>query len=131
MFVDRVKIFVEGGHGGNGCVSFRREKFVPRGGPDGGDGGSGGHVIIRAEAGVDSLASLSHKRHWNAPEGGNGGSSNCTGRNAEDMVILVPPGTIVMDAEQGFVLKDLVNPGDQVIAGRGGKGGRGNLSFKS
>jgi GTP-binding protein len=131
MFVDRVKIFVEGGHGGDGCVSFRREKFVPRGGPDGGDGGSGGHVIIRAEAGVDSLASLSHKRHWNAPEGANGGSSNCTGRNAEDMVILVPPGTIVMDAEQGFVLKDLVNPGDQVIAGRGGKGGRGNLSFKS
>lgn len=131
MFVDRVKIFVEGGHGGDGCVSFRREKFVPRGGPDGGDGGTGGHVIIRAEAGVDSLASLSHKRHWNAPEGVNGGSSNCTGRNAEDMVILVPPGTIVMDAEQGFVLKDLVNPGDQVIAGRGGKGGRGNLSFKS
>jgi len=131
MFVDRVKIYVEGGKGGDGCVSFRREKYVPRGGPDGGDGGDGGHVIIRAEAGVDSLAGLSHKRHWNAPSGGNGGSSNCTGRNAEDLVIRVPPGTIVMDADHGFVLKDLVAPGDQVIAGRGGKGGRGNLSFKS
>lgn len=131
MFVDRVKIYVEGGRGGDGCVSFRREKYVPRGGPDGGDGGTGGHVIIRAEAGVDSLAGLSHKRHWTAPDGGNGGSSNCTGRNAEDFIIRVPPGTIVMDAEQGFVLKDLVAPGDQVIAGRGGKAGRGNLSFKS
>lgn len=131
MFVDRAKIYVEGGKGGDGCLSFRREKFVPRGGPDGGDGGEGGHVIIRAEAGVDSLAALSHKRHWIAPEGGNGGSSNCTGRNAEDLVIRVPPGTIVMDADQGFILKDLVQPGDQVIAGRGGKGGRGNLSFKS
>ncbi len=130
MFVDRVKVYVEGGRGGDGCMSFRREKYVPRGGPDGGDGGSGGHVIIRAQAGVDSLASLSHKRHWVAPEGGSGGSSNCTGRNAEDLVIHVPPGTIVMDADQGFVLKDLVQPGDQVIAGRGGRNGRGNLSFK-
>ncbi|MDZ4782982.1 MAG: GTPase ObgE [Planctomycetia bacterium] len=131
MFVDRVKIYVEGGSGGDGCVSFRREKYIPRGGPDGGNGGNGGHVIIRAEAGVDSLAGLSHKRHWAAPAGGNGGSANRTGRNAEDLVIMVPPGTIVMDAEQGFVLKDLAAPGDQVIAGRGGRNGRGNLSFKS
>jgi GTP-binding protein len=131
MFVDRVTIQVQGGKGGDGCVSFRREKYVPRGGPDGGDGGDGGSVILLAEAGVDSLAALSHRRHWKAASGGSGHGANCQGRSAGDLVIHVPPGTIVYDAAGGFVLKDLAEPGDQVVAARGGSGGKGNTHFKS
>jgi GTP-binding protein len=131
MFVDRVTIFISGGRGGNGCVSFRREKYVPRGGPDGGDGGHGGHVILLAEEGVDSLAGLSHRRHWRADNGQPGQGSACRGRDAEDLVIRVPPGTVVIDAEQGHIIKDLAGPGEQVIAARGGHGGKGNLHFKS
>jgi len=131
MFVDRVTIQVEAGKGGDGIVSFRREKYVPRGGPDGGDGGHGGSVILRAEAGVDSLAALSQQRHWRAPSGERGGSSNCHGRNAQDLIILVPPGTVVKDAEAGHVLKDLAHVGDEVVAARGGHGGKGNTRFKS
>src|SRR5690606_5510989 len=111
MFVDRVKIKVQAGKGGDGALSFRREKFVPRGGPDGGDGGDGGHVILRAQAGVDSLAGLSHRRHWRAENGEPGRGANCQGRAAEDLVILVPPGTIVMDAREGHILKDLAAEG--------------------
>ena len=131
MFVDRVKIFVQGGRGGDGCMSFRREKYIPRGGPDGGDGGDGGSVIIQAIEGVDSLASLSHRKHWKAPSGTRGDSSNCTGAGADDLVIRVPPGTVIYDAEQGHILKDLAADGDSVIAARGGRGGYGNLHFKS
>jgi GTP-binding protein len=131
MFVDRVKIFVEGGRGGNGIVSFRREKFVPRGGPDGGDGGQGGSVVIRAREGVDSLAGLSFRRHWKADDGQAGGAANCHGRSADDLIIDVPPGTIIRDAERDFVLKDLARAGDQVIAAKGGRGGYGNVHFKS
>jgi GTP-binding protein len=131
MFVDRVKIFVEGGRGGDGMVSFRREKFVPRGGPDGGDGGHGGNVVIRAKEGVDSLAGLSQRRHWNAPNGERGGSANCHGRSAEDLIIEVPPGTVVLDADRDFVIKDLAAAGDQVVAAKGGRGGYGNTHFKS
>jgi GTP-binding protein len=131
MFVDRVTIQVEAGRGGDGCVSFRREKYVPRGGPDGGDGGDGGSVLIVAAAGVDSLAALSQKKHWHAPSGERGGSSNCHGRNAEDLIIQVPPGTLVIDAQAGHVLKDLAQAGDRVVAALGGKGGKGNLRFKS
>lgn len=131
MFVDRVTIDVRGGRGGDGCVSFRREKYVPRGGPDGGDGGRGGHVILRAAAGVDSLAALAHRKMWHAANGQRGSGSNCHGRNADDLVILVPPGTVVYDAEQGFILKDLAHEGDEFIAARGGKGGYGNNHFKS
>ncbi|HVX14510.1 MAG TPA: GTPase ObgE [Pirellulales bacterium] len=131
MFVDRVTIQVQGGNGGNGCVSFRREKYVPRGGPDGGDGGDGGSVILLAEEGIDSLAALSHRRHWKGGGGGGGRGANCHGRSADDLVIRVPPGTIVYDAVGGFVLKDLVRAGDQVIAARGGSGGKGNTHFKS
>ncbi len=129
MFVDRVTIFVSGGNGGRGMCSFRREKYVPRGGPDGGDGGNGGSVVIRARAGADSLAGLTHQKHWHADNGDGGGSANCTGRTAEDLVIDVPPGTIVRDRDRGHVLKDLVEPGDQVTVARGGKGGRGNKAF--
>ncbi|HKD35574.1 MAG TPA: GTPase ObgE, partial [Pirellulales bacterium] len=131
MFVDRVKIFVAAGKGGNGCLSFRREKFVPRGGPDGGDGGQGGSVIVVAQAGVDSLAALAHKKHWRAESGAPGAGSDCHGRNGEDLVIQVPPGTVVFDAEGGFMLKDLTRLGEHVVVARGGKGGRGNAYFKS
>lgn len=131
MFVDRATIQVEAGKGGDGIVSFRREKYVPRGGPDGGDGGRGGSIIIRAEAGVDSLAALSQQRHWRAMAGERGGSSNCHGRNAQDLIILVPPGTVVLDAEAGHILKDLTHAGDEVVAARGGHGGKGNTRFKS
>ncbi|HEY2893147.1 MAG TPA: Obg family GTPase CgtA, partial [Pirellulales bacterium] len=131
MFVDRVTIQVEAGRGGDGCLSFRREKYVPRGGPDGGDGGDGGDVRFVAVEGVDSLAALSQKKHWRAVNGERGGSSNCHGRNGADLVIDVPPGTLVIDANTQLVLKDLATPGDSVIAAHGGKGGKGNLRFKT
>jgi GTPase len=131
MFVDRVTVEVEAGKGGDGCVSFRREKYVPRGGPDGGDGGRGGSIIAVAEPGVDSLQMLVHRKHWKAKAGTPGTGSNCHGANAEDLVILVPPGTVVIDANHDFVLKDLAEAGDQVVAARGGKGGKGNTRFKA
>jgi GTP-binding protein len=123
MFVDSITVEVEAGKGGDGCLSFRREKYVPRGGPDGGDGGDGGSVIVIAEAGVDSLSALVHRKHWRAKSGGAGMGSNCHGANADDMVIRVPPGTLVIDDAHDLVLKDLAKPGEQVIAARGGKGG--------
>jgi GTP-binding protein len=131
MFVDRVTVEVEAGRGGDGCLSFRREKFVPRGGPDGGDGGHGGSVIFRAVGGVDSLAALAHRKHWRAESGQPGGSANCTGRNGGDLVIDVPPGTLVVDARAKHVLKDLARTGDSVVAAHGGRGGKGNVHFKS
>ena len=131
MFVDRVEVELQAGRGGNGCVSFRREKYIPRGGPDGGDGGNGGSVIVVAEAGVDSLAELAHRKHWRARGGTPGTGSNCHGANAEDLVIRVPPGTLVRDAKHDLVLRDLANAGDQVVAARGGQGGKGNSRFKS
>ncbi len=131
MFVDRVTVDVEAGRGGDGCMSFRREKYVPRGGPDGGDGGDGGSVIVIAEPGVDSLAELVHRKHWRAKSGAHGQGSKCHGRKAEDLIIRVPPGTVLIDADGDFVLKDLSEPGAQVYAARGGAGGRGNTRFKS
>jgi GTP-binding protein len=131
MFVDRATIYVKGGDGGNGCVSFRREKYVPRGGPNGGDGGRGGHVMIRAAGGLTNLAHLSSQRHWKADRGEHGQGSDCTGRSAEDRVIEVPPGTVVRDRERGHVLRDLTREGDWVVVARGGKGGYGNTHFKS
>ncbi|MFI4876984.1 MAG: GTPase ObgE [Blastopirellula sp. JB062] len=131
MFVDRVQIEVEGGAGGDGCMSFRREKYVPNGGPDGGDGGNGGSVILVAEEGVDSLTSMSHVKHWRGTRGVNGGPANRTGRSAEDIIIKVPLGTVVIEADAGFVMKDLNVAGERMVAARGGSGGRGNLSFKT
>ncbi len=131
MFVDEAEIQVEAGKGGDGCVSFRREKFIPRGGPDGGDGGDGGSVVLLADEGADSLAPLSHRKLWKAANGQPGSGANCHGRSAEDLVILVPPGTVVIDAQHGHVLKDLVAARDRVIAALGGKGGKGNVRFKS
>src|SRR5207237_952698 len=129
MFVDRVILYVKGGDGGRGCLSFRREKYVPKGGPDGGDGGDGGNVIVRAVAGTDSLAAIVHQKHWLAPKGGAGGSANCHGRRGDDLVIAVPPGTLIRDRDRGHVLKDLTEPGGEVVVARGGRGGRGNKAF--
>lgn len=131
MFVDRITVDVEAGRGGNGCMSFRREKYVPRGGPDGGDGGNGGSVVIVAQVGVDSLQELVHRKHWRAKNGVPGQGSNRHGANAPDMTIHVPPGTIVRDEAHGMVLRDLANDGDTVVAAHGGKGGKGNTRFKS
>jgi GTP-binding protein len=131
MFVDRVQIEVAAGNGGRGCKSFRREKYIPLGGPDGGNGGDGGSVIMRAQAGVDSLAALAHRRQWKAASGESGGPANCHGRMAEDLVLLVPPGTVVIDEGTGLVLKDLAAAGESIVAAKGGAGGWGNLHFKS
>jgi GTP-binding protein len=129
MFVDRVVIFVQGGDGGAGCCSFRREKYVPKGGPDGGDGGDGGSVIVRAVAGTDSLAEIVNRKHWRAVCGGAGRGDNCHGRRAPDLVIPVPPGTLIYDRDRGNVLRDLTRSGEQVNVARGGRGGRGNKAF--
>ena len=131
MFVDRVIIELQAGNGGDGCCSFRRERFVPRGGPDGGDGGDGGSVILVAQEGVDSLSFLKHRRQWSATRGKHGEGSKRHGRNGADLTLKVPPGTIVRDSEQRFVIKDLAADGDSVVAARGGKGGKGNTRFKS
>ncbi len=131
MFVDRVEIEVKAGDGGNGCMSFRREKYVPRGGPDGGDGGNGGSITIVATAGVDSLANVAHHKLWKAERGKHGEGSNCQGRGGKDEIIRVPPGTIIFDAAEGMVLKDLSEVDQQMIAARGGRGGKGNVRFKS
>jgi GTP-binding protein len=131
MFVDRVELFVKAGDGGRGMVSFRREKYVPKGGPDGGDGGDGGSVIVRADPNADNLAPLVHKKHWRAKPGEPGGTSLCAGKDADDLVIIVPPGTVVRDRDRGNLLKDLVGPGDEVVVAQGGKGGRGNRHFAS
>jgi GTPase len=131
MFVDRVTINVRGGDGGNGCLAFRREKYVPRGGPSGGDGGAGGSIILRAVQGVTNLAHLSSQRHWKSDRGDHGQGSDCHGRSAEDLVIDVPVGTIVRDRDRGHLLRDLKALGDQVIVAKGGTGGHGNKFFKS
>ena len=131
MFVDRVTINCRGGDGGSGCVSFRREAHVPRGGPDGGDGGHGGHVVVRAAVNVGSLTNLVGHKHWRAESGVHGQGALCTGRSGDDAVILVPPGTLVIDDERGHVLKDLSRDGDTIVVARGGKGGRGNKHFAS
>ncbi|MFP6602952.1 MAG: GTPase ObgE [Pirellulaceae bacterium] len=131
MFVDRVAIYVEGGRGGDGCVSFRREPYVPRGGPDGGDGGHGGSVLIVAEAGVDSLAGVISRQQWKAPRGKPVSGAKKRGRSGKDLVLRVPPGTLVLDAKEQFVIKDMVDSGDQMVAARGGKAGKGNWRFKS
>jgi GTP-binding protein len=131
MFVDRIEIFVKGGDGGRGCLSFRREKYVPKGGPDGGDGGDGGSVILRALADADNLAPLMNRRHWRAERGGRGEPANRTGKSGADLIVPVPPGTIVYDRERGHILRDLTHPGDEVVVGKGGRGGRGNKAFAS
>ena len=131
MFVDRVEIEVVAGNGGDGCLSFRRQRYVPMGGPDGGNGGNGGSILIKAQEGVDNLTSLARQKRWRADKGRHGSGSNRQGRGGSELVLYAPAGTVVMDAKQQFVIKDLAEAGDSLIAARGGKGGRGNASFKS
>ncbi|QDU85736.1 GTPase Obg [Planctomycetes bacterium Pla163] len=129
MFVDECQIHVAAGRGGDGCLSFRREKYVPRGGPDGGDGGRGASVVLEASGHVNSLLKVARRPHYRADNGRPGGSSNKSGRGADDLVVEVPAGTQIYDAERGQLLGDLVNPGDRLEVARGGRGGRGNASF--
>jgi len=128
QFVDKVNIFVQAGHGGNGCMSFRREKYVAAGGPDGGDGGHGGSVVLRVDTGMTTLMDFRYKRKYTAPAGGNGQGSNMKGKNGEDLIIRVPLGTVVRDADTGEVIKDMSDQEDYVLA-KGGRGGWGNQHF--
>ncbi|MCX5853554.1 MAG: GTPase ObgE [Deltaproteobacteria bacterium] len=128
-FIDEVKIFVKAGDGGKGCVSFRREKFVPRGGPDGGDGGKGGDVIVRTLISHRTLLDLQYRQHHVAKHGGHGKGSNKTGRNSKDVEISVPVGTLILDADTGELLADLTTNGQSFVVARGGIGGRGNARF--
>lgn len=130
-FVDEARIKVQAGHGGRGSASFRREKFVPLGGPDGGDGGHGGSVYLRAAPGINTLADFRIERTFKAQVGEPGGSRDCTGRSGEDLYILVPVGTTVRDADTAEELGDLTREGDALMVARGGKGGWGNQRFKS
>ena len=130
-FVDEAKIFVRGGHGGAGCVSFRREKFIAKGGPDGGDGGKGGDVIFRADKSHHTLLDLKYQQHQMAKNGGHGSGNNRTGRSAEDLEVIVPPGTVVKDFETGEILADLAKLGQTFIVAKGGIGGKGNAHFKT
>ncbi|SHE34978.1 GTP-binding protein [Caldanaerobius fijiensis DSM 17918] len=131
MFVDVAEIFVKGGNGGNGVISFRREKYVPMGGPDGGDGGKGGDVILEVDPGLRTLMDFRYKRKYVAQNGEHGKGKNMTGKNGEDLIVKVPPGTIIKDAETGEVLADLVAEGQRAIVAKGGRGGRGNARFAS
>ena len=128
-FIDEAKIYVKAGDGGRGCVSFRREKFVPRGGPDGGNGGRGGDVLVRAESSHRTLLDLKYKQHHVAKHGGHGKGSDRTGKDSPDIVIIVPVGTLVKDAETSELLADLAVEGQSCIVAKGGVGGRGNASF--
>jgi GTP-binding protein len=129
VFVDEAKIFVKAGNGGNGCVAFRREKFVPRGGPSGGDGGHGGSIYVEANPNDNTLLRYRYNREFKADRGRHGEGSNCTGHSGEEMVLQVPLGTLVFDEQTGETIADLANPGQRVLVAQGGRGGRGNQHF--
>ena len=131
MFVDKARITVKAGDGGNGCCSFRREKFIPKGGPDGGDGGDGGNIILEAVDSEQSLVDFLYTRHYTADRGPHGKGKNMHGRKADDVVLKVPLGTIVSDADSNEVLADLDSAGMRVVVAKGGRGGRGNTRFAS
>ena len=128
-FVDQAKIYVKAGDGGAGCVSFRREKYVPRGGPDGGDGGDGGDVILEASSQLHTLYDFHHQTHFRAENGRPGMGKKMKGRDGADLVLRVPVGTVVRDAETGEILHDFVRDGERFVVARGGRGGRGNARF--
>lgn len=130
-FVDSATLYAKAGNGGNGCVSFRREKFVPRGGPDGGDGARGGHIIIQADHDESSLIRVYYAPHRNAEDGGHGKGQKLHGRNGKDMIIKVPLGTEIFNQKTGELLADIFEQGEQYIAATGGKGGRGNVHWKT
>lgn len=129
MFVDVAKVYVKGGDGGDGIVSYRREAGVPFGGPAGGDGGNGGHVIFRVDEGLRTLMDFRYQRHYKAPKGERGQTKNRHGANAEHLIVRVPPGTVVIDDDTNEVIADLIHHGQEVIVARGGRGGRGNTRF--
>lgn len=129
MFIDRAKVHIKAGDGGNGMVSFHREKYVANGGPDGGDGGKGGDVIFVVDEGLRTLIDFKYKRKYNAEPGENGGTSNCSGKGGKDLVIRVPPGTVVREETTGHIMADLTNPEQKVILAKGGRGGKGNQHF--
>jgi GTPase len=131
MFVDLAKIYIKAGDGGKGCVSFRREKYVPKGGPDGGDGGKGGNVIVRATSQLNTLLDHKYQQHYTCKDGGDGRGKQMTGADSADIIVKVPTGTVVKDEETGEVLADLSGDGQEVIAAYGGRGGKGNTFFKS
>jgi len=131
QFIDRVKVYVRAGDGGRGCVSFRREKYLPKGGPDGGDGGRGGHIIFKAKRDLNTLLDIMYQQQYKAEKGQHGMGKNMHGKNGKDRIIPVPVGTLIKDAETGKVLFDLTEDGQEYIAARGGRGGLGNSHFKS
>ncbi len=129
MFIDSAKIYVKAGNGGNGMVSFHREKYIAAGGPDGGDGAKGGDVIFVVDEGMNTLIDFRYKKHFKAEPGQDGGPSNCSGKSGEDLIIKVPLGTMVKDENTGIVLVDLIKPGQTCVIAKGGKGGKGNQHF--
>lgn len=131
MFIDHIKIFLQAGNGGKGCVSFRREAYVPRGGPNGGDGGKGGDIIFTASSGLNTLVDQKYHRHYLATRGAHGEGSDKHGRNGKDIVVKVPVGTLVYDFETKELIADLIHDGDKVIMAHGGRGGLGNAAFKT
>ena len=131
MFVDRAKITIRSGKGGNGAVTFRREPYVPEGGPDGGDGGKGGDIIFEADRNLRTLMDFRYKRKYEAENGQDGMKRKKFGKSGEDLIIKVPMGTVVIDEETGRIMKDLTEDGQRFIAAKGGKGGRGNVNFKN
>ena len=128
-FIDRARLYVYAGNGGNGCASFRREKYIPRGGPDGGDGGRGGSVILRADKNVDSLIDLYYEPHRRAEHAGPGRGKQCTGRDGRDLRVRVPPGTLVRHEADGAPVGELLADGQELVVARGGRGGLGNMHF--
>ena len=131
MYLDRVKIFIKAGNGGNGKTSFHTEKYVAKGGPDGGDGGHGGNIVFVADRGVDSLIDFRFTKHFRAEAGGNGGSKMCRGKNGEDLIIKVPCGTVIRDNETNQIIADMFEDKSEVVVLKGGLGGLGNARFKS
>lgn len=131
MFVDRAKIYIQSGKGGDGIVSFRREAHVPEGGPDGGDGGDGGDAIIQVDANLRTLMDFRYKKKYSAENGENGRGRQCFGKKGKDLVIKVPPGTMVIDEATGHLMRDLKRDGEKFVVAKGGKGGKGNVHFKS
>ena len=129
MFVDEARIYVKAGNGGNGCVAFRREKYVPRGGPSGGDGGNGGSVHLEANPNDNTLLRYRYNREFRADRGRHGEGSNCTGHSGEDLILQVPVGTLALDDQTGETIADLATPGQRVLVVNGGRGGRGNQHF--
>ena len=128
-FLDEVVIKVKSGDGGNGCISFRREKYIPKGGPDGGDGGKGGDIIVKANSGIYSLAHFAFKKFFEAKRGAHGRGKNCSGKDGKSLILEVPVGTVIKDEDTGEIIADLTQDGQQIVVAKGGKGGRGNQHF--